>query len=65
MPSVSDTFNLIVDGVFPAMAVATTGGKVLIHQPFAGGRVASQGAPQSKAGNDFKFLNTNKDVVAL
>ena len=47
------------------MALATTGGKVLIHQPFAGGRVASQGAPQSKAGNDFKFLNTNKDVVAL
>jgi Bardet-Biedl syndrome 2 protein len=27
------------------MALATTGGKVLIHQPFAGGRVASQGAP--------------------
>ena len=24
-------YNTIVDGTFPAMAIATTGGKVLIH----------------------------------
>jgi Bardet-Biedl syndrome 2 protein len=60
-------FNIsVVDGEYPAMAVATTGGKVLIHQPF----FAKRGEAAIPAGglastNEFKFLSTNKEIVSL
>ena len=36
----------IVDGVYPSMAVATSGGKVLIHSPYQSSNEANDMKPQ-------------------
>lgn len=66
-----------VDGVYPSMAMATSGGKVLIHSPFNASNEGNDKGPKSLSiaaglaqersneSNQVKFLNTNKDIVAL
>lgn len=65
-----------VDGVYPAMAMAIAGGKVLIHSPFsskaqqednASGLAVAASLAQNKDINpkQIQILNTNKDIVAI
>ena len=62
----------IVDGMYPSMAVALNGGKVLIHQPFHTKMrdnampFAAKLQPQlQEQSSEFKYLNINKEIVAL
>lgn len=69
-----------VDGVYPSMAVATSGGKVLIHSPYSSsnetndmkprgaqslGIAANLAQEQANESTQVRFLSTNKDIVAL
>ena len=73
-------YGFLVDGVYPSMAVATSGGKVLIHSPYYSQNEANdmkaQGAQslgiaanlaqeRSDETSQVRFLSTNKDIVAL
>ena len=54
------------DGKSPGLACATTGGRVLIHQPYI--NRAEADAPLVKKGdmqNEIQYLNTNKQINAL
>lgn len=56
------------DGSHPAMACATTGGRVLIHQPYINKSDQKDlkpgfGGPEQQ--NEIQFLNTNKNINAL
>jgi Bardet-Biedl syndrome 2 protein len=57
-----------LDGKHPGLACATTGGRVIIHQPYINQRdeeeVDPRRAPQQQQ-NEIQFLNTNKQINAL
>lgn len=58
------------DGEHPALACATTGGRVLIHQPYINlqdGSNQKQGfnTQAAQQQNEIQFLNTNKNISAL
>jgi hypothetical protein len=58
---------LLVDGVHPSIAMATAGGKILLHMPY-NSKKDVEGVPQAADGidkSDIGWINTNKKLCAL
>jgi len=48
----------VLDGERPNLVCCTVGGKVFVHTPH-------EGVLEGNVGNDVKFLNLNKNIIAL
>ena len=56
------TLYFVVDGVHPSLAMATSGGKILLHQPYKS-KTKVEGLPLKD--QDLTFINTSKQICAL
>ena len=67
MQNVRKRFYLyyIVDGKHPSIAMVTSGGKILLHNPYAGAKNASLPEGENIKASDIGWVNTSKQIVTL